>query len=72
MYISSLAPPCSWSILYIYSVHMFVSTTPFCDIFLVSCSGLKSFRSSPWDAKEWLPQEYSRVFAFENIKRAHK
>ncbi|KAG1677733.1 hypothetical protein FOA52_001045 [Chlamydomonas sp. UWO 241] len=32
--------------------------------------GLKSFRSSPWDAKEWLPAEYARVFAFENFKRA--
>ena len=34
--------------------------------------GLKSFRSSPWDVKEWLPKEYSSVFAFENFKRAHK
>ena len=34
--------------------------------------GLKSFRSSPWDAKEWLPREYSSVFAFENFKRAQK
>lgn len=32
--------------------------------------GLKSFRSSPWDAKEQLPVEYGRVFAFENYKRA--
>ena len=34
--------------------------------------GLKSFRSSPWDSKEWLPKEYANVFAFENFKRAHK
>ena len=34
--------------------------------------GLKSFRSSPWDAKEQLPVEYGRVFAFENYKRAAK
>jgi pre-rRNA-processing protein TSR1 len=38
----------------------------------VYCRGLKSFRSSPWDPKEWLPAEYGRVFAFENFKRAHK
>ena len=34
--------------------------------------GLKSWRSSPWDPKESLPREYSRVFAFQNSKRAHK
>lgn len=34
--------------------------------------GLRSWRSSPWDAKEGLPQEYGRVFAFQNPKRAHK
>lgn len=39
---------------------------------LTPCRGLKSFRSSPWDPKEWLPKEYARVFAFENLKRAQK
>jgi pre-rRNA-processing protein TSR1 len=34
--------------------------------------GLKSFRTSPWDPKEDLPQEYARVFAFENFKRTLK
>lgn len=32
--------------------------------------GLKSFRSSPWDARESLPREYARVFAFEDFARA--
>lgn len=34
--------------------------------------GLKSFRASPWDPKEDLPQDYARVFAFENFKRTMK
>eukprot|EP00798_Chlamydomonas_sp_ICE-L_P012458 gene12456-15663_t len=34
--------------------------------------GLKSFRSSKWDSKEWLPPDYSHVFAFENFQRTHK
>jgi 40S ribosome biogenesis protein Tsr1 and BMS1 C-terminal len=34
--------------------------------------GLKSWRSSGWDPKESLPPEYARVFAFENMKRAHR
>lgn len=38
----------------------------------VCCRGLKSFRSSPWDAREGLPAEYGKVFAFENFKRTAK
>lgn len=34
--------------------------------------GLKSFRSSPWDAKENLPIDYARIFQFENIERSAK
>ena len=34
--------------------------------------GLKSWRSSPWDAREGLPAEYANTFAFENFKRTHK
>lgn len=34
--------------------------------------GLKSFRTSDWDAKEDLPPEYAKVFAFENFARARK
>lgn len=30
--------------------------------------GMKSFRTSPWDAYEDLPQEYARLFMFENWK----
>ncbi|CAM6094599.1 unnamed protein product [Calypogeia fissa] len=34
--------------------------------------GLKSFRTSPWDPKESLPSEYSKIFAFDNFVRTHK
>eukprot|EP01051_Picozoa_sp_SAG22_P013631 SAG22_NODE_1549_length_4150_cov_2.766477_2_plen_795_part_00 len=34
--------------------------------------GMKSFRSSPWDPKESLPQLYARIFEFRNINLAKK
>jgi len=34
--------------------------------------GLKSFRTTAWDKRESLPLEYSKIFAFQNPKRAHK
>ncbi|XP_022157530.1 pre-rRNA-processing protein TSR1 homolog isoform X2 [Momordica charantia] len=34
--------------------------------------GLKSFRTSSWDPQESLPQEYARIFEFNNISRTQK
>ncbi len=34
--------------------------------------GLKSFRTSPWDPKESLPAEYSRIFQFQSYFRTRK
>lgn len=38
----------------------------------MSCRGLKSFRTSPWDAKIDLPMDYSRIFEFEDFRNAMK
>ncbi|KAI8808298.1 hypothetical protein BJ742DRAFT_772293 [Cladochytrium replicatum] len=34
--------------------------------------GLKSFRSSPWDAYENLPKDYAKIFQFANVKQTYK
>jgi pre-rRNA-processing protein TSR1 len=34
--------------------------------------GMRSFRTSPWDAYENLPRDYARIFQFEDYKRTER
>ena len=34
--------------------------------------GLRSLRTSPWDAYEALPREYARIFQFEDFRRTER